>query len=73
MYSHARGKYSSLLNRLLTEFPGFAPKIILTVFLYRVNNLFTVEHLIPPDYSRFHYKVKIGKIIVSRVPVLMIW
>jgi hypothetical protein len=43
IYSHGRGKISHFINRLLHEFLGLAPAIILTVLFYKVNILLLDE------------------------------
>jgi hypothetical protein len=45
IYSHGRGRTSSFLNRLLHEFLGLAPAIILMIFFCKVNILLLLDQL----------------------------
>jgi hypothetical protein len=53
-----RGKISSLLNRLLHEFLGFAPTTV-KQFSF-IEYLFTTRWMISKQYSIFYGRVKIG-------------
>jgi hypothetical protein len=52
---------STLLTRLLLEFPGFAPSAILIVFFFAVN-FFVPYYEFPPKYPTFNYRLKADKI-----------
>jgi hypothetical protein len=62
MYSHERGRISSLLKRFLHESLGLAPAISLTIFFCRVKIFFAVGCITPKNYTIFHYRVKVGEI-----------
>jgi hypothetical protein len=60
--SHERGKFSNLLNKLIPEFVGCAPVIILTDFFFRLS-IFLLSDELPLfqklNYSLFYYRVSI--------------
>jgi hypothetical protein len=56
MYSQARGKVSSFSKSLLHEFLGLTPAMILMLFFSILLNE------LPPNYSIFRYRVKVGKV-----------